>query len=310
MAYDLKNRLVIGLASSALFDLSASDAVFRNSGEAAYRQYQQDNINQPLNKGVAFPFIKRLLSINEIQPGDPPIEVVLLSRNDPQTGLRVMHSIKHYGLDITRAAFLQGRVPHKYIPALSIALFLSANEDDVRQAVNDGYPAGQVLPSTLNDDAEDKELRIAFDFDGVLADDESEAVYQQNRNIDEFHRHETDKTDIPHNPGPLKDFLQKLSHVQHLEQEYAEKNSDYVPKIRISIVTARSAPAHERVINSMRSWGITVNDAFFLGGIEKAKVLKVLSPHMFFDDQRTHLEPAAQLLSSVHIPFGVTNKQS
>jgi len=310
MAYDLEKRLVVGLASSALFDLDASDKVFREKGEAEYRAYQHEHRLDALAKGVAFPFIKRLLSINEIQPNDPPIEVVLLSRNDPETGLRVMHSIQHYGLSMTRAAFLQGRVPHKYIPALSISLFLSANGDDVREAVAAGYPAGQVLPSTHHDDLSDPELRIAFDFDGVLADDESEAVFQVSGNVDAFNQHEVGKQDIPHNPGPLKGLLSKLSAVQKLEESFAASNPNYTPRIRISIVTARGAPSHERVINTMRSWGITVNDAFFLGGVEKTKVLKVLNPHMFFDDQRAHLEPAANLLPSVHVPFGVTNRTS
>lgn len=308
MAYDLEKRLVVGLASSALFDLAEADKVFNNEGEDKYREYQRKHQSDVLGEGVAFPFIKRLLSINEIQPDDPPIEVVLLSRNDPETGLRVMNSIKHHGLDISRAAFLQGRVPHKYIPALSISLFLSANEKDVRQAVEAGYPAGQVLPSVHNDNADDSELRIAFDFDGVLADDESETVFQVNRNVNEFHKHEQGKLDIPHNPGPLKDFLAKLSKVQALERIYAETHKAYDPRIRISIVTARNAPSHERVIYTMRSWGITVNEAFFLGGVEKAKVLEVLDPHMFFDDQKTHLEPTATLLPSVHVPFGVTNR--
>jgi len=308
MAYDLNKRLVVGLASSALFDLEASDKVFREKGEAEYREYQRQHQADILAEGVAFPFIKRLLSINEIQPNDPPIEVVLLSRNDPETGLRVMNSIQHYGLSMTRAAFLQGRVPHKYIPALSISLFLSANEADVREAVAAGYPAGHVLPSSHHDDASDPELRIAFDFDGVLVDDESESVFQANRDLDEFNQHEVVKQNVPHNPGPLKDFLAKLSAVQQLEKKYAISTPSYLPRVRISIVTARSAPAHERVINTMRSWGIMVNDAFFLGGVEKAKVLEVLNPHMFFDDQRTHLEPAASMLPSVHVPFGVANR--
>lgn len=256
---------------------------------------------------MAFPFIQRLLSINEIRPNDPPIEVVLLSRNDPETGLRVMNSIKHHGLDISRAVFLQGGNPHKYIPALSICLFLSANESDVRQAIDAGYPAGQVLPSANNDDIADKELRIAFDFDGVLADDESESVFQANNDLGEFNKHEHGKRDTPHSPGPLKSFLSKLSSVQELEKMYAKANKSYEPRIRISIVTARGVPSHERVMNTMRSWGITVNEALFLGGIEKSKVLSVLDSHIFFDDQRAHLDSTAAILPSVHVPFGVTN---
>jgi len=307
MAYQLESRLVIGLASSALYDLSESDSVFEVTGEEGYRKYQREHLASILNKGVAFSFIQRLLSINEIRPHDPPIEVVLLSRNDPETGLRVMNSIKHHGLDISRAAFLQGGDPYKYIPALSICLFLSANELDVRQAVDAGYPAGQVLPSANNDDIADKELRIAFDFDGVLADDESESVFQANNDLGEFNKHEHGRRDIPHNPGPLKNFLAKLSSIQELEKIYSKANKSYDPRIRISIVTARGAPSHERVINTMRSWGIIVNEAFFLGGIEKSKVLSVLDPHMFFDDQRAHLDSTVALLPSVHVPFGIVN---
>lgn len=310
MPYNLENRLVIGLASSALFDLSESDRVFREEGEIAYRMYQQRHQNNPLSAGVAFPFIKRILSINEIQPADPPIEVVLLSRNDPETGLRVMNSIQHFSLGISRAVFLQGRVPHRYIPALNISLFLSANEADVRQATHAGYPAGQVLTSQHIDDTTDQELRVAFDFDGVIADDESETVYQETRDLEQFHAHEKKHVNTPHNPGPLKDFLQKLSAIQKLEQARSDVDSAYKPRLRISIVTARSAPSHERVINTMRSWGITVNDAFFLGGIEKKRVLEVLDPHIFFDDQKTHLLPASSILPSVHIPFGVINRVS
>ena len=307
MPYDLENRLVVGLASSALFDLTESDQVFREKGELAYRVYQRENQNNPLQAGVAFPFIKRLLSINEINPADPPIEVVLLSRNDPDTGMRVMNSIQHHRLGMTRAVFLQGRVPHRYIPALSISLFLSANEEDVRQAMLAGYPAGQVLESRHIDAEEDQELRVAFDFDGVVADDESETIYQETHDVAKFHEYEQSRVNVPHTPGPLKDFLKKLSTVQKLEEKKASEDPLYKPKLRISIVTARNAPSHERVINTMREWGITVNEAFFLGGIEKKKVLEVLNPHIFFDDQKTHLMPTSSVLPSVHIPFGIAN---
>lgn len=308
MSYELKNRLVIGLASSALFNLEESDEVFRLEGEEAYRNYQRENQNKPLPHGVAFSFIRRLLSLNQLNPEDPPVEVILLSRNDPDTGLRVMKSIDFHSLPMTRAVFLQGQSPHAYIPALEISLFLSANELDVKQAMNAGYPAGQVLRTLAYDDPEDNELRIAFDFDGVLADDEAEVIYQKTKDLTDFHDHETSLVDIPHNPGPLAEFLKKISRIQKLEQ--AKKNTEptYSPILDISIVTARNAPSHERVINTMRSWDIMVNKAFFLGGIEKKAVLEVLNPHIFFDDQRLHLDPAASVLPSVHIPFGAVNK--
>jgi len=307
MAYNLEDKLVIGLASSALFDLSESDKIHKIESSSVYKNYQRENQNVPLRTGVAYPFIKRLLSLNELDPANPPIEVVLLSRNSPDTGLRVMKSIEHYNLGMTRAVFLQGGTPHKYIPAFNISLFLSANETDVKSAISAGYPAGQVLDSKIVDNADDPELRIAFDFDGVIADDEAEAVYQETHDLDQFHKHEIDKALIAHNPGPLKIFLDKISAIQQMEEKKALDEPAYVKKLRISIVTARSAPSHERVINTMRFWDINVDEAFFLGGVEKLKVLEVLDPHIFFDDQKLHLEATASVLPSVHIPFGVTN---
>ncbi|HAW23172.1 MAG: 5'-nucleotidase [Gammaproteobacteria bacterium] len=308
MPYELKNRLVIGLASSALFDLEESDEVFRLEGEEAYRNYQRKNQNRPLPCGVAFSFVRRLLSLNQLNPTDPPVEVILLSRNDPDTGLRVMKSIEFHDLPMTRAVFLQGQSPQAYIPALNISLFLSANELDVKQAMTAGYPAGQVLKTLAYDDPEDHQLRIALDFDGVLADDEAESIYQQSKDLTDFHDHERSLVDTPHNPGPLAEFLKKISIIQKLEQTKIGTNPSYIKILDISIVTARNAPSHERVINTMRHWEIMVNKAFFLGGIEKKSVLEVLKPHIFFDDQRLHLDPAASVLPSVHIPFGAINK--
>ncbi len=308
MPYDLSKRLVIGLASSALFDLDEADEIFRTQGEEAYRQFQMKNQDNPLGKGVAFPFIRRLLTLNKIDPENPPVEVILLSRNDPDTGLRVMNSIENYKLGITRAVFLQGRSPHKFIPAFDIELFLSANKADVTQAVNAGYPAGQILHGHIFDDVDDHELRIAFDFDGVLADDESEAIFQQTHKLSAFHTFETSHVNIAHNPGPLKSFLDRISNIQKMELAMFEKDATYKRILRISIVTARNAPSHKRVINTMREWGIMVNEAFFMGGVEKRKVLEIMKPHIFFDDQTAHLESSASILPSVHIPFGAINK--
>lgn len=307
MAFDLSSRLVIGLASSALFDLTASDEVFREAGELVYRDYQRDNQDEPLARGVAFPFIRRLLSLNQLNPDNPPVEVILLSRNDPDTGLRVMNSIQHYGLPITRAVFMQGKSPHSYIPAFDIELFLSANAKDVKRAVDEGYPAGQILKGEIEDDSNDMQLRIAFDFDGVLADDEAETVYKTTQSLGSFHQHETSREDIPHTPGPLKAFLKRIADIQAMEMQKKLQDPAYEPILRVSIVTARNAPAHKRVINTMRHWGIDVNEAFFMGGVEKAKVLDIMRPHIFFDDQKLHLEPASARLPSVHIPFGIAN---
>ncbi len=301
--------MVIGLASSALFDLTASDQVFRQAGEQVYRDYQRDNQDQPLARGVAFPFIRRLLSLNQLNPENPPVEVILLSRNDPDTGLRVMNSIEHYELPITRAVFMQGKSPHVYIPAFDIELFLSANANDVKRAVAAGYPAGQILKGEMEDDSNDAQLRIAFDFDGVLADDEAETVYKTTQSLGDFHQYETSREDIPHTAGPLKPFLKRIADIQAMEALKKLQDPSYEPILRVSIVTARNAPAHKRVINTMRHWGIDVNEAFFMGGVEKAKVLDIMRPHIFFDDQKLHLEPASTRLPSVHIPFGIANAE-
>ncbi|HDR9582063.1 TPA: 5'-nucleotidase [Burkholderia stabilis] len=308
MPYDLTSRLVIGLASSALFDLTESDEVFRNEGEDAYRAYQRKKQHIPLEPGVSFEFIRRLLSLNELNKDNPLVEVILLSRNDPDTGMRVMDSIKKYQLDISRALFLQGGAPQRYIAPLNISLFLSANQVDVQQAILAGHPAGQVLAGVAPGDNDSGELRIAFDFDGVIADDAAEAVYQAHNQLDDFHQHEQELIDVPHNPGPLAEFLKRLSVIQEIEQKRLSNDPQYKQKLRISIVTARNAPSHERVVNTMRTWGISINEAFFLGGIEKKLVLEVLQPHIFFDDQRLHLDAAAGMLPCVHIPFGVRNR--
>ncbi|QXH58786.1 5'-nucleotidase [Pseudomonas maumuensis] len=311
MAFELDDRLVIGVASSAVFDLSESDAVFRRDGEAQYRKYQEQHLDVPLGKGIAYPFIKRLLALNDLRgdPEDPLVEVVLLSQNDPDTGMRVMKTIGHYGLNMTRAIFTQGRSPYEYIPALNIALFLSADKQHVDAAIKAGYPAGQVLDSKFDDDESDDNLRIAFDFDGVLAGDESEAVMQSG-GLGSFHAHEVINVTQPHNPGPLKEFFVRIARIQAAEEQHKLANPSYENRLRVSIVTARNAPSHERALNTLKSWGVMANDAFFLGGIEKRRVLQVLKPHIFFDDQSGHLKSTSTVVPSVHIPFGVTNRAS
>jgi len=308
MPYELENKLVIGIASSALFDLEESDSVFQTKGEQAYRDYQRENQDSVLSRGVAFEFIKGLLSLNEISPSKPLVEVILLSKNDPDTGFRVFRSIVAYGLPITRAVFLQGRSALDYIPAFNISLFLSGNEEDVRAAIQNSYPAGLVVGAENEyRSITDGEIRIAFDFDGVLASDESEKMYKEG-GIDAFREHERVNADKPLSPGLLKPLLDNLAVIQRVENEIKLNNSDYKPKLRISIVTARDAPAHERVVITMREWGVMVNDAFFLGGIDKGSVMNVLRPHIFFDDQIDHLRSTAKFTPSVHIPFGVSNK--
>ena len=307
MAFPIHRKLVIAVASSALFDLSESHSVFVEKGEEEYRDYQRKNKNNYLPKGVAFSFIRRFLNINKAYPQRLPVEVVLLSKNDPDTGQRVFNSIKNYGLDICRAGFLSGKSPYKYMPAFNVSLFLSANEGDVKNAIEAGYPAGTVLPSEVVDDENDHELRVAFDFDGVVADDESESVYQKNENVEEFQNHEISKIDIPHNPGPLSDLFKKLSFLQKMESKRELEEAGYQRILRTAIVTARSAPANERVVTTLNEWGVTPDETFFLGGIDKHRILEIMKPHIFFDDQMRHLTSVAGNIPSVHVPFGVRN---
>ena len=312
MPFPIEQKLVIGIASSALFDLSESHQVYLDKGPEEYRLYQEAHLDAILGKGVAFPFIRRFLNINACFPGESPVEVVLFSRNSPETGLRVMRSIAHYGLDISRAAFMAGKSPYSYLPAFNASLFLSANEEDVKSAIAVNYPAGLVLPSQIDDgeDDTDLELRVAFDFDGVLADDESEAVFKRD-GLDRFHAHETLHMERPHSPGPLANMFQKLAMMQRLEERAQRHDAGYRRIVRIAIITARSAPAHERVVTTLKSWGVSADETFFLGGMDKARVLDVFRPHIFFDDQLAHLRATpGGTTPMVHVPFGVANRAS
>jgi 5'-nucleotidase len=303
----IEEKFVVALASSALFDLTESDRVFRERGEDEYRRYQREHEEDVLNPGVAFSFVRRLLSLNEPDPDDRPVEVILLSRNDPDTGLRVFNSIAHHKLTISRGAFVTGRRPYRYMPAFNASLFLSANEEDVRAALADGRAAGQVLGSSVEDDPTDPELRIAFDFDGVLASDESERVNQE-RGLQQFLDHEDAHAPLPLGPGPLKRLLEEMARLQQLERRRVQRDPTYLPKIRTAIVTSRNAPAHRRMVTTLRSWGITVDETLLLGGLGKNRVLEIFRPHIFFDDQKTHAVPAATVAPSVHVPFGIQNR--
>lgn len=305
---DLDRALVVGVASSALFDLEESDAVFRNKGEEKYREYQREHIDDVLQPGVAFPFIRRLLALNDLSEDERLVEVVILSRNDPETGMRVMRSVERHDLDITRAIFMQGRAPYQFMGPLSMSVFLSANEDDVREAIDMGFAAGHVMGHAAPDDG-DADLCIAFDFDGVLADDSAERVFQS-EGLDGYQESESALAAVPLDRGPMADFLEKINRIQGIEEsKRLDDPSGYRRRVHVAVVTARSAPAHERAINSIRQWGLSVNDAFFLGGLPKGPMLEVLQPHIFFDDQRRHVEGASLSTPSVHIPFGAINRQ-
>lgn len=308
MSYPIERKLVIAVSSSALFDLTESDRVFREEGSHAYKKYQEENLDVVFEKGVAFPFVRRFLSINERFPDKQPVEVILLSRNSASTGKRAFRSIRQFGLNITRAGFMAGKSPYPYLGAFNASLFLSANESDVIRAVEAGYPAGTVLPSEVQD-GDGEELRIAFDFDGVIADDEAESVYKGG-DLPNFIDHEVRKSHLPHNPGPLADLFTKLSFMQKLEEKALSEDENYQRIIRTAIVTARNAPAHERVITTLESWGVSPNEVFFLGGMNKERILKVMRPHIFFDDQKSHLKSSAGNIPMVHIPYGVANAKS
>jgi 5'-nucleotidase len=308
MAYAIEQRLVIAIASSALFDLTESDRIYREQDLDTYRAYQRERENELLPAGVAFPLIRRILALNDPENRYQPIEVVLLSRNDPDTGLRVFKSIERYGLDISRAAFVSGRDPFKYLAAFNTILFLSANADDVSSALSRNVAAGRVFPTQFADDDGDHELRIAFDFDGVIADDSAEAVFKEQK-LPGFFKSEIENAAIPLPVGPLHRFFTEIAKIQQVERENDRPDSVRMARIRTAIVTARNAPAHERVVTSLRSWGINVDEAFFLGGIEKARVLEIFRPHIFFDDQMLHIEGAAGIVPCAHVPFGIANQR-
>jgi 5'-nucleotidase len=235
--------------------------------------------------------------------------VVVLSRNSPDTGQRFFRSCRHYNISISRGAFLSGQSPHLYIGAYNAALFLSANRGDVVDATLRGFPAGLVLPTSSEDDETDHELRVAFDFDGVLASDEAERVFAKENKLEHFHAHEVENATRPHTAGPLKDLFTKIGFFQKLEAKRSLDEPSYVPALRVAIVTARNAPANERVVTTLRDWGIDAAELFLMGGIEKKRVLDILRPHIFFDDQAVHLEGAASTTPSVLIPFGIRNEQ-
>ena len=309
MAYPIEKKLVIAVSSSALFNLLESDSIFKTHGIDAYRKYQEDNIDQPFEKGVAFPFIKRILSLNDSFQEEMPVEVVMFSKNSPESGLRAFRSIKHYGLNISRACFSSGESNFQYLPAFNASLFLSANEEDTRSAIQAGFAAGTVLNVEVADDDNDKELRLGFDFDGVIADDSSETFYKSvNGNMESYFQHEQELSENPLSGGPIGALLQKISFFQKLEKKKAASDKTYRRILKTAIITARNAPAHERVVTTLKNLDVEVDNVFFLGGINKARILNILKPHIFFDDQIVHLSDLKKI-PAVHIPFGVANRE-
>lgn len=302
MAYAIEKRLVVGVSSNALFNLEKEDQIFKEEGIKEYRKYQFENKNVKLEKGSAFHFVERFLKINKVYSEQQPVEVIILSKNSPETGVRIMNSIKEYGLGITRGAFTSGDPPYKYISAYNVALYLSTNKEDVENAIKEGFPAGRFINTTTNVLNDTDELRVAFDFDGVVASGEAEEYYQKN-GLEKYLEFEAEHANEPLGPGPLKDFFTKLALFQKLETRKQDEDSSYKKIIRTAIITARNAPAHLRAINTLKSWDVTVDDLFLLGGIEKRRILEIWKPHLFMDDQINHLDPELTEIPLVHVPF-------
>lgn len=291
MAYDLSDKLVVAISSRALFDLEHENQIFENNGIEAYTRYQIEHENTVLPKGTAFPLVEALLSLNE-KFEEPIVEVIILSSNSPETGLRVFNSISEYGLDIVRAAFTGGEAKHPYLEAFNIDLFLSRNEKEVQDAIDQGVAAALVYDAPRDYHPNQKEIRIAFDADAVVFSDESELIYKQ-EGLEAFYENENANAENAMNEGPFAKLLKTLSTIK-------EKDDSLV---KIAIVTARNSPAHKRVILTLREWGCKVDEMFFLGGVAKDKVLKAFNAHIFFDDQDYHVGPASQLIPSGRVPY-------
>jgi 5'-nucleotidase len=289
MPYSVEGKLVVAISSRALFDFEEENRVFERDGEGAYIALQFARL--------AFPLVKKLLAFNTAQA--QRVEVVVLSKNDPVSGLRVFNSAKSEGLRLERGVFTRGRRPYHYLEPLKANLFLSANENDVMGALEAKVPAARVYPESAQAASRHgDEVRIAFDGDAVLFSDEAERVYQRD-GLEAFTRHETAHALKPLPPGPFKPLLEALHRLQ------AEKTLPM--RIRTALVTARSAPAHERAVRTLMDWNISVDEAMFLGGLEKGEFLKAFEPDFFFDDQRGHVDSARQHVAAGHVPFGVRN---
>ena len=302
MPITFEGKLVVATSSRALFDLSESHRIFDEQGLDAYRQYQIEHEDTPLQPGEAFPLVKKLLAINElVEADDRGVEVILLSRNSADTGLRVFNSIEHWGLPITRAAFSGGKSPYRYVEAFGAQLFISTNADDVRSALELGYAAASILsPLRPAQKKPESELKIAFDGDAVLFSDESEQIFQT-QGLAAFTQAEKASAKTPMRGGPFKPFLQALHQLQ------AQFDEQQCP-IRTALVTARSAPAHERVVRTLREWNIRIDESLFLGGLDKGAFLKAFGADVFFDDQEGHCLSASQHVAAGHVPHGVANQ--
>jgi 5'-nucleotidase len=297
MAVTLDGQLVVAISSRALFDLEEENRVFEQSDDRAYMKLQLERLEEPAKPGVAFSLVRKLLAFNDAN--NRRVEVVMLSRNDPVSGMRVFRSAQHYGLPIQRGSFTRGEPPWRYLKPLNANLFLSAHLSDVRAALDAGVPAAQVYPSSVHASEEHPhEVRIAFDGDAVLFSDEAERVYQA-EGLSAFQQHEKDHAAQPLLAGPFKPLLAAL---HRLQQEGTP-----AMRIRTALVTARSAPAHERAIRTLMDWNVEVDEALFLGGLEKGPFLREFGPDFFFDDQTGHIESAARHVPAGHVASGIAN---
>lgn len=304
-------RLVVAITSRTLFDFSECNRIYESEGIEAYERYQRLHENDPLDKGVAYGFIKKLLDINKRM--DACIfEVILVSRNSADTGLRVFNSIEHYGLDITRAAFTDGESPYLYLNAFGVHLFLSASDKDVKAALEAGLAAATIIPEAAQsspeshlesqqDEQANLELRVAFDGDAVLFSDEAERI-ARTKGLEAVRENERLNADIPLPQGPFHRFLKSFSEIQ---KEFGPN-----PPLRTALVTARSAPSHKRVVNTLRAWGIKIDESFFLGGIAKGEVLSAFKADVFFDDTPYNCEQSGKFVTTGHVPYGIANEQN
>ena len=297
MSISLQDKLVVAISSRALFDFEEENRHFEGGDDASYMSLQMQRIDVPARAGCALPLVRKLLAFNS--PDRHRVEVVILSRNDPASGMRVFRSARHHGLAIERGVFTRGRAPYGYLAALGAHLFLSANEDDVRGALLAGFPAARVYPDSARAGAtHPDEVRIAFDGDAVLFSDEAERVFQ-GQGLDAFQRHEHSNAATPLMPGPFEPLLRALHALR--------THSDEGVRIRTALVTARSAPAHERAVRTLMSWQVEVDEAMFLGGLDKGPFLRAFEPDFFFDDQTGHVASAAAHVPSGHVASGVSN---
>lgn len=297
MPFELDDKLVVAVSSRALFDLEEENDIFESQGLEAYSKYQTTHENDILRPGTAFPLIKALHNLN--CNGRRLTEIIVMSKNSADTSLRIFNSIKHYGLDITRAALVSGRSIAPYLGAFKTDLFLSADEADVGEAINANIAAGIICSSArlpIDPTEEIKEIRIAFDGDAVLFSDESEKIFKE-QGLAAFEEHEKRNALLPLPEGPFAKLLKTISLVQ--KQFEGPEGSP----IRTALVTARNAPAHERVIRTFKAWNIRTDEVFFLGGLKKSEVLKAFGAHIFFDDQSVHTEPASKLVPSARVPY-------